>query len=262
MRSLQNDLKGFQSPANIRTMQDSKVENKRVVFLTGVSRGIGWELFGQCAVDESTIVIGISRNKESLDRLAAHCDGIGGTDFFLFAHDLTEPQLPDELTERLKAVGRVDVLINNAGFLVAKPFREISAGDWDRCYRTNVYGPFHMVQQLYPWLEKSEMAHVVNIGSMGGVQGSAKFAGLSAYSSSKAALLGLTECLAEELKETNIRVNIVNLGAVQTEMLEEAFPGIQANHQPKEIAHWLLNFAFHSGGLMNGKSISLSDSTP
>jgi len=234
----------------------------RVVLITGVSRGIGWEMFSQCATDDRTYVIGLSRNQEALDRLSAHCTSIGGTNFKLFAHDLTGAELPSELTSDLQQLGRVDVLINNAGYLVNKPFLDISKDDWKQCYLTNVYGPFQLLQQLYPWLEVSGSAHVVNIGSMGGVQGSAKFPGLSAYSSSKAALIGMTECLAEELAGSGVRMNIVNLGAVQTEMLREAFPGVNANHEPKEVAEWLLNFAFYSGHLMNGKSVQLSDSTP
>lgn len=243
-------------------MVDSNLSRKRVVFITGVSRGIGREMFAQCAAEKDTYIIGISRSKKKLDELEHRCRENGGSDFFLFAHDLTEPELTPEIMTCIARVGKVDVLINSAGLLVNKPYVEITKEDWMQCYLTNVYGPFRLIQKLAPWLTKSEVAHIVNIGSMGGVQGSSKFAGLSAYSSSKAALIGLTECLAEELKDTPIRTNIVNLGAVQTEMLAEAFPGLKANHQPEQVAKWLLNFAFESGQLMNGKSVQLSDSTP
>ncbi len=243
-------------------MVDSRVLYKRVVFVTGVSRGIGREIFAQGAAKKDTCIIGISRSQKMLDDLAAECARAKYSDYYLFAQDLTDPELSTTIIDCLQQVGRVDALINCAGYLVNKPFLEISKTDWLQCYMTNVYGPFRLIQQLVPWLSKSEVAHVVNIGSMGGVQGSAKFAGLSAYSSSKAAMIGLTECLAEELKDTPIRTNIINLGAVQTEMLSEAFPGLEVKHQPADVARWLLNFAFDSGQFMNGKSVQLSDSTP
>jgi len=239
---------------------DSNVE--KVIFITGVSRGIGRELFLQCAVRKDLVVIGVARSTEALNELKMECGQKGGGDYHLFAHDLSQPTLPVEVERVLGEYAKLDAVINNAGYLVNKPFMEIERDEWLRCYETNVYAPYRLTQLLYAFLKKSNLAHIVNIGSMGGVQGSSKFAGLSAYSSSKAALIGLTECLAEELKETNIKVNIVNLGAVQTEMLAEAFPGFKPDHQPAEIATWLINFALTASRLMNGKSVMLSDSTP
>jgi 3-oxoacyl-[acyl-carrier protein] reductase len=218
-------------------------------------------MFLQCARSESTIVIGISRNEEALKSMTDQCRAEGWNDAHLFAQDLCQP-LSTGLGELIQSAGRIDLLVNNAGCLVNKPFTEITLEDMQRCYTTNVFGPMLLIQELYPWLSKSKQAHVVNIGSMGGVQGSAKFPGLSAYSSSKAALIGLGECIAEELKDSNIRINTVNLGAVQTEMLAEAFPGYIANHQADEVATWLINFGLNSGALMHGKSVMLSDSTP
>lgn len=243
-------------------MKESPSNETRVAFITGVSRGIGRAMFIQCARMKGVNVIGVARSKEAIDSLSAECDEQGGSGYHLYTHDLNETELPSDLLNRIESLGRIDVLINNAGYLVNKSFKEITYQDWLDCYQTNVYVPFRLSQQLHPYLSESRLAHVVNIGSMGGVQGSSKFPGLSAYSSSKAALIGLTECLAEEWKDTNIRINTVNLGAVQTEMLAEAFPGYVPDHQPAEIAEWLLNFAFESGKLMNGKSVFLSDSTP
>jgi NAD(P)-dependent dehydrogenase (short-subunit alcohol dehydrogenase family) len=97
---------------------------------------------------------------------------------------------------------------------------------------------------------------------MGGFQGSAKFKGLSAYSSSKSALAGLTECLAEELKEKNIAVNCLAIGAVQTEMLNKAFPGYQAPLKANEMAAFISEFAVNGHKYFNGKIIPVSSSTP
>ncbi len=246
----------------MNTSKDSAQHIKKVIAVTGVSRGIGREIFLQCAADPEIIVVGVSRNQEQLDQLSSECTEAGSGDFHLFGFDITNETLNEDLREHLKSLGQIDVLIHNAGALVNKPFQEITYEDWLKCYRTNVYGPFRYTQLLMPWLMKSPQAHIVNIGSMGGIQGSAKFPGLSAYSSSKAALIGWGECLAEELKEKNIRVNTVNLGSVQTEMLAEAFPGFKAAHGPTEVAKWLIEFGLNSGALINGKSVQLSDSTP
>jgi 3-oxoacyl-[acyl-carrier protein] reductase len=97
---------------------------------------------------------------------------------------------------------------------------------------------------------------------MGGIQGSAKFPGLSAYSSSKGAVLTLTELLAEEFKETGPSFNALALGAVQTEMLEEAFPGYKAPVSAIEMAEYVMNFALNGQKLYNGKILQVSSSTP
>jgi short-subunit dehydrogenase len=238
---------------------DSK---QKVVLVTGVSRGVGFELFLQLAQMPEISVIGISRNKVGLEKLRERCVSSNCSTFVLLEGDITKPELQIELNDALMAYGKLDVLINSAGAIVNKPFEEISLADLQYCYSTNVFAPYLLTQQLLPWLSKSDLAHVVNIGSMGGVQGTSKFSGLSAYSSSKGALVILTECLAEELKDRHIVVNCVNLGAVQTEMLEAAFPGFKANHYPQEIAKWLIDFALNSHLFMNGKSVQLSNSTP
>lgn len=234
---------------------------RKVVFITGVSRGIGREMFMYCARRADLEVLGVSRNTEALKEMEKTCKGETLEEAHLFTHDITQP-LTEEIKKCLNRWGRIDVLVNNAGVLVNKPFLEISHQDWLRCYETNVYGPLRLIQETFSWLSLANGAHVINIGSMGGVQGSVKFPGLSAYSSSKAAMLGMAECIAEELKDSTMRVNTVNLGAVQTEMLNEAFPGFEASHQPAEVAKWLIEFGLNSGAFMHGKSIQLSDTTP
>jgi len=104
--------------------------------------------------------------------------------------------------------------------------------------------------------------HVVNISSMGGVQGSVKFAGLSAYSSSKGALITLTELLAEEYKEHGPSFNVLALGAVQTEMLEEAFPGYKPPMLAIEMAEYIVDFSLNGQKYYNGKLLQVANSTP
>jgi NAD(P)-dependent dehydrogenase (short-subunit alcohol dehydrogenase family) len=97
---------------------------------------------------------------------------------------------------------------------------------------------------------------------MGGIQGSIKFAGLSAYSSSKGAVITLSELLAEEYKESGISFNVLALGAVNTVMLQEAFPGYEAPLSAKEMADYIFNFSLTGNKYYNGKVLQVSASTP
>src|SRR5690625_7809752 len=105
-------------------------------------------------------------------------------------------------------------------------------------------------------------SHVIAISSMGGIQGSVKFPGLSAYSSSKAAVLSLVELLDAEYKESGPSFNGLALGAVQTEMLAEAFPGSKAPLSPNEIATYIAHFSLTGAKYYNGKILQVSSTTP
>ena len=155
---------------------------------------------------------------------------------------------------------QVDVLINNAGALLNKPFAETTMDDFESIYKTNVFGLSELTRVVLPYMKKE--SHVVTISSMGGVQGSMKFPGLAAYSSSKAAVITLTELLAEEYKETGTSFNVLALGAVQTEMLEEAFPGYQAPTTALEMAQYIFDFSLNGNKYYNGKLLQVSNSTP
>lgn len=154
----------------------------------------------------------------------------------------------------------IDIVINNAGKLVNKPFSEITSEEFLEVYQVNVLGVASLIKTILPFMSKE--GHVVNISSMGGVQGSVKFPGLSAYSSSKGALITLTELLAEEYKETGPSFNVLALGAVQTEMLEEAFPGYKASLTASEMAQYIVGFALTGHKYYNGKLLQVSNSTP
>ncbi len=230
------------------------------VVVTGASAGIGYGLVRILIEDtRSTKVIGIARRQSRLDELTDFAVGLGlGDKFIPICADICE--LPAEAISSV--VDRVDVLVNNAGLLINHPFDQLTDEDFQSVYRTNVFAPARLIRLLLPNMGGSRQSHIVNIGSMGGVQGSSKFPGLSAYSSSKAALTGLTECLAEEFRGRNISVNCLALGAVQTEMLQAAFPGYQADLSPDEMASYIGEFAFSGHKLFNGKVLPVSSSTP
>lgn len=228
------------------------------IVITGASRGIGLEIVKQLLSDDENTVLAISRSKKELTALKKDHENL----LTIFG-DLTKASVLTSALQTIKKNGnRVDVLINNAGAIVNKPFEKINANELKNVYEVNVLAPFLLIQKLLPVLGKKSKSHIINIGSMGGFQGSSKFAGLSAYSSSKSAIAGLTECLAEEFKTKNITVNCLAIGAVQTEMLNKAFPGYKAPLQPKQMANFVIEFAFTGHQYFNGKIIPVSSTTP
>ncbi len=222
------------------------------VIITGASRGIGFEL-AKLFANEGHQVLALSRNDKPITDL-------GHENIATFPFDLSNTSDLQKLKDYLTSWTSVDILINNAGRLLNKPFLETTAFEFEEVYKVNVFGVSSMTQVVLPKMPKD--AHVVTISSMGGVQGSMKFPGLSAYSSSKAAVITLTELWAEEFKETGPSFNVLALGAVQTEMLEEAFPGYQAPITALEMANYIKDFALTGNKLYNGKLLQVSSSTP
>ena len=224
------------------------------IIITGTSRGIGYEMVAILA-QAGHSVLALSRN-------VAPVSGLEITNCHCFSCDITDPDAIKKVPLFLKEKGwkQVDVLINNSGYLVNKPFSKLSLEDFKQSYDVNVFGVFSLTQALLPFFKKS--SHVVNISSMGGVQGSAKFPGLAAYSSSKGALITLTELLAEEFKQTGPSFNVLALGAVQTEMLEEAFPGYKAPLTARQMAQYIIDFSLTGNTFYNGKVLEVSSSTP
>lgn len=230
------------------------------ILVTGTSKGIGFEMIKLFSQNPNTLVIAVSRNIEPITKLVNQKN----THSILpVKADITNAADQKKILKTLKALNlKVDILINNAGQIVNKPFEKITTKELQSVYTTNVFGPFTLIQSLLPYFNKKNKTHVVNISSMGGFQGSSKFPGLSAYSSSKSALSGLTECLAEELKPKNISVNCLAIGAVQTEMLGKAFPGYKAPLKANQMAEFICNFALTGHNYFNGKIIPVSSSTP
>lgn len=233
------------------------------ILLTGASRGIGYELVSELSKSANNRIIAISRNNKRLLHLQEKCLALSGNDnVVVFPFDLSDfTALESEFVSELKKhISSIDILINNAGQLVSKPFSSFKETDFDQCFDANAKAPFFIIKNCLSLL--SSKAHIVNIGSMGGVQGSVKFSGLSAYSSSKGALAILTECLAEEYKEKDWSFNCLALGAAQTEMLEEAFPGYKAPMSANEMALFIADFALNGNRYFNGKVLPVALSTP
>lgn len=222
------------------------------IIITGTSRGIGYELALQLG-NAGHQVLAISRKtpQELIEHQNITCLSI----------DLSKEeelnQVGDYLSQTWK---KVDIIVHNAGSLLFKPFLETSTHDFEKIYKVNVFGLASLTRICVPYMVKG--SHVVTISSMGGIQGSLKFPGLAAYSSSKGAVITLSELLSEEYKEQGIAFNVLALGAVQTEMLAEAFPGYEAPISASEMADYIANFALSGNKYYNGKVLQVSSTNP
>jgi 3-oxoacyl-[acyl-carrier protein] reductase len=223
------------------------------VVITGTSRGIGLEMVKFYA-ERGFKVYAISRNSHPVSSLKFE-------NVNALSCDITLESDLDNIAKLIRANGdKIDILVNNAGAILNKPFGESSIEEFKNVYNTNVFGVVGLIQKILPFMHAD--SHVLNISSMGGVQGSMKFPGLSAYSSSKGALITLTELLAEEYKDNGPSFNVLALGAVQTEMLEEAFPGYKAPVSAEEMAEYIVDFSINGHKYYNGKLLQVSNSTP
>jgi NAD(P)-dependent dehydrogenase (short-subunit alcohol dehydrogenase family) len=231
------------------------------ILITGASSGIGFETALEFSLDKNNTIVAIARSADKLRKLLEIAKGITPDCNILpvefdIVHDDYAALIPF-LKERL---GHIDILINNAGALINKPFLETTETDLAEMLQSNVISHFKMIKNTLPLLKAD--SHIVNIGSMGGFQGSVKFPGLAAYSASKAALHTLTECLAFELAENGIKVNCLALGSAQTEMLEAAFPGYQSPVMAFEMGKYISDFAKTGQKFFNGKVIPVAVTTP
>ena len=225
------------------------MQSPKRVIVTGASRGIGRALVDRF-LDLGHEVWALSRNTDELNKIKGiHTVSI----------DLSEEQ---QIVDWVQSCGvdYFDAVINNAGMLINKPFAETTYADFEAVYRINVFGAAQLIRHLLPLLTTD--SHILNISSMGGVNGTAKFPGLAAYSSSKGALGILTELLAEEFKDNGPRCNALALGAVQTEMLAEVFPDYKAPVSAPQMATYIADFSLNGHHLYNGKVLPISQSTP
>jgi short-subunit dehydrogenase len=222
------------------------------IIITGTSRGIGYEMALQFAnVGHQVLAISRKTSQVLMEHENITCLPVDISD---------ENQLQQVHNFVSKTWKKVDILIHNAGSLLHKNFTEITSQEFQNIYKVNVFAVAELTKICIPFMGKG--SHVVTISSMGGIQGSMKFAGLSAYSSSKGAVITLSELLAEEYKESEIAFNVLALGAVNTEMLQEAFPGYEAPLSAKEMADYIYNFALTGNKYYNGKVLQVSASTP
>jgi NAD(P)-dependent dehydrogenase (short-subunit alcohol dehydrogenase family) len=232
------------------------------IIITGASSGVGFEAVLELILSDEHQVIALARSEDKLGRLAEIAQGLNpDCSLFPIAFDIVH----DDYAGLLQFISshfddKVDVLINNAGQLINKPFADLEESDFVEMLQSNYIGHVRIIQSVLSLMPAN--SHIVNIGSMGGYQGSTKFPGLAAYSASKAALHTLTECLAQELTHRQIKVNCLALGSAQTEMLEKAFPGYQSPVLAFEMGKYIADFALTGHKFYNGKVLPVATLTP
>jgi NAD(P)-dependent dehydrogenase (short-subunit alcohol dehydrogenase family) len=232
------------------------------ILITGASKGLGYETVKAFCRQPGHHVFALSRDAKRLEQLDRECKMFReGSDLHILAFDLQKDDYYHTLRPAmLSAFGTVDILINNAGVMIHKPFQDFTDADFDRLFAVNVKSPFMLIRLLLPYMSKG--SHIVNISSMGGFQGSVKFGGMSLYSASKGALAVLSECLAVEFNDRGIKVNCLAIGAVDTEMFREAFPGHNAPLSAEEMARFVTDFAMNGHRYFNGKVLPVAVSNP
>jgi NAD(P)-dependent dehydrogenase (short-subunit alcohol dehydrogenase family) len=232
------------------------------ILVTGASKGIGSEIVKIFSRSKKNQVIAIGRDEKALDELIKECHIRNPeSNIRSYPFDITSFDFYDLVIQRLtEYMPHIDILINNAGYLKWKKFLSMDPAVFDDIFNVNVKGLYFFTQALLPFMNKG--AHIVNIGSMGGIQGSKKFPGLSAYSASKGAVAILTEALAEELQEEEIRVNCLALGGVDTEMFRKAFPQAKAPYSANHMGQYIVDFALNGWKYYNGKVLPVSLGTP
>jgi NAD(P)-dependent dehydrogenase (short-subunit alcohol dehydrogenase family) len=232
------------------------------IIITGASNGLGYETAKAFYHQPDNCIIAISRDKKRLEALASECKVPEHTSsIFPLPFDLLKEDYLNVLKPYVvKVFDHVDILINNAGMLINKPFNQFTIEEYDQIFDINLKSVVRLTQLFLPMLRKG--SHIVNISSMGGVQGSVKYSGMSLYSASKGALAVLTECLAEEFKIFGIKVNCLALGAMDTDMFRNAFPGYQAPLDAATMAEFVMHFALNGHRYFNGKILPVALTTP
>ena len=232
------------------------------IIISGASSGVGFEAVLELIGSGNHQIVALARSEDKLYKLQEIALALNpGCMLYTAKFDIMHDDYLNGLLPFIKErMGSVDILINNAGSLVNRSFMHTTQLDFVEMLQNNLLGHIKMIQHIVPLMP--EKSHIVNIGSMGGFQGSIKFPGLAAYSASKAALHALTECLAAEFAEKQISVNCLALGSAQTEMLEKAFPSYQSPVMAFEIGKYIADFALYGHKFFNGKIIPVAHSTP
>jgi short-subunit dehydrogenase len=230
------------------------------VIVTGAGKGIGFQTVKSFS-EMGYNILALSRSEDNLRELVRQCEDYSGK-VTPFPFDLEYGSFEDlkKVLENEIKHTRIKIIVNNAGVLINKSFTDLSDFDINTLINVNLLSPIKLIRAALPFMDNP--SHIVNIGSMGGFQGSVKFPGLSVYSAAKAAIASLSESLALEFKEQNVSVNCLALGAVDTEMLKAAFPNYKAPVSASDMGAFITDFALKGSKYFNGKILPVSLTSP
>ncbi len=192
----------------------TKQQFKRVWFITGASRGFG-ALIAKAALADGNAVVATGRNVDAI------VDRLGASPYLLpVALDVTnEAQAMDAVEAALAKFGRIDVLVNNAGFGLLAAVEESSDAEVRRIFDTNVFGLLNVTRAVLPVMRKQRSGHVINTSS---IVGYSALPGVGVYSATKFAVEGITEALRAELKPLGIHATVIEPGFFRTDFLDES----------------------------------------
>lgn len=224
------------------------MNNQKVAFITGASRGIGREIAIGLAKDGYHIVLtarSLKGLQEVLKELNDQNTGEDAPSHSIYATDITDnEQIKKAVQETIEKYGRIDVLVNNAGTYTPGTF-DLSAEEFDRMLQVNLVAPFNVMKEVIPFMKRQQNGYIINISSRAGKVG---FAGDGGYVAGKFGLVGLNESAYRELSTHGIRVTAICPGWTDTEMATQAgtpFDGPEMI-QPSDILNtirWLLNLS-------------------
>ena len=190
------------------------------------------------APERGARVVIASRSREELEHVAS---SIGTGNTLAVPTDVSDEKQVLALFEKAQSrFGGVDLLVNNAGTISVAPISELTLDQWDAMIDVNLRGTFLCSREMFRRAKAGERKSIVNISSLAGIRGVEKFPGMSAYAAAKHGVIGLTEILALEGREKNIRVNAVAPGAVDTKMLRDAAPFLKTSTKPEDVAKTIL----------------------
>lgn len=233
---------------------------KKIAIITGASKGIGREIAKELAKEGVQVVANYNKSLEEAKQLQAELEK-ENINIDIVKADVSKREEAKSLVEyALKKYGKIDVLINNAGISEYKLFTDESKEDWDRVINTNLYSAFSMCQEVIPNMIHNKNGCIINISSAWGQVGAALEV---IYSVSKAGMDGLTKALAKELGPSNIRVNSIAPGMIDTGMndrfkeeeiknIEQEIP-LEKIGKPEDIAKcvkWLIEDKYTTGQII------------
>jgi NADP-dependent 3-hydroxy acid dehydrogenase YdfG len=188
----------------------------KVVVITGASSGLGEATARLLSTRGASIVLG-ARRVERLRSLAAELTGRGGKALAV-ATDVTDcDQVKGLVDAAVRAYGRIDVMINNAGLMPQAPLERLKVDEWDRMIDVNIKGVLYGIAAALPHMQRRKAGHIVNVSS---VAGHKVGPGFTVYAATKHAVRALSEGLRQEVKRYNIRTTVISPGAVATELLD------------------------------------------
>jgi 3-oxoacyl-[acyl-carrier protein] reductase len=241
----------------------------KVAFITGSTQGIGWATAEVFAAHGATVVINGHTDTELLQRRADFLRKTYGIECLPIAADVAQPQEVEKCYKEIfQRFRRLDVLVNNAGILSSTLLGMISPDNIQTTFEVNTFGAIHNLQQAARLMSRHKSGSIINVTSILATKGGP---GHTVYAASKAALIGLTLSSAKELAASNIRVNAVAPGFIQTRLLDE-IPAAKVDEriasismkrfgQPDEVARAILFFASDLSSYITGQVLGVDGGT-